>query len=155
MDVIFLVANTGLWSNTLARYSRHQHSVSLLHLSELDFWKSTCAEKCSECTKQSTINFQTHHDHVHTECSRLASASDTVTEHWKRPRLENCSKSSAGNASFKARFGQVPRLCLMFRARIVEFSINWQSDSGTFMNALVHWSIVSRRAMSLAKQTRV
>ena len=28
------VANAELWSNTLARYSRHQHSVSLLHLSE-------------------------------------------------------------------------------------------------------------------------
>ena len=33
------VANAELWSNTLARYSRHPHSVSLLHLSELDFWK--------------------------------------------------------------------------------------------------------------------
>ena len=33
------VANAEFWSNTLARYSRHQHSVCLLHLSELDFWK--------------------------------------------------------------------------------------------------------------------
>ena len=33
------VANAEFWSNTLARYGRHQHSVSLLHLSELDFWK--------------------------------------------------------------------------------------------------------------------
>ena len=33
------VANTGLWSNTLARCSRHQHSFSLLLLSKLDFWK--------------------------------------------------------------------------------------------------------------------
>ena len=33
------VANAEFWSNTLARCSRHQHSVSLLHLSELDFWK--------------------------------------------------------------------------------------------------------------------
>ena len=32
------VANAEVWSNTLARYSRHQHSVCLLHLSELDFW---------------------------------------------------------------------------------------------------------------------
>ena len=31
------VANAELWSNTLTRCSRHQHSVSLLHLSELDF----------------------------------------------------------------------------------------------------------------------
>ena len=33
------VENAELWSNTLARYSRHQHSVSLLHWSELDFRK--------------------------------------------------------------------------------------------------------------------
>ena len=33
------VENAELWSNTLARYSRHQHSASVLHLSELDFWK--------------------------------------------------------------------------------------------------------------------
>ena len=37
------VANAELWSSTLARCCRHQHTVSLLHLSELDFWKSTCA----------------------------------------------------------------------------------------------------------------
>ena len=34
-----LVANAELWSNTLTRYGRHQHFGSLLHLSELDFWK--------------------------------------------------------------------------------------------------------------------
>ena len=33
------VANAELWSNTLALYSRYQHSFCLLHLSELDFWK--------------------------------------------------------------------------------------------------------------------
>ena len=33
------VANAEFWSNMLARCSRHQHSVSLLHLFELDFWK--------------------------------------------------------------------------------------------------------------------
>ena len=33
------VANAELWSNTLTRYGRLQHTVSLLHLSELDFWK--------------------------------------------------------------------------------------------------------------------
>ena len=52
------VANAELWSNTLARRSRRQHSASLLYLSEMDFWKNTCAGKCSEC-KQSTIMFQT------------------------------------------------------------------------------------------------
>ena len=47
------VADAELWSNTLIRCSRHQHSVSLLHLSELDFWENTCAGNCSECSKQS------------------------------------------------------------------------------------------------------
>ena len=48
------VANAELWSNTLTPLrSRHQHSVSLLHLSELDFWEDTCAGNCSECSKQS------------------------------------------------------------------------------------------------------
>ena len=32
------VANAELWSNTLTHCSRHQHFVSLLHLSELDFF---------------------------------------------------------------------------------------------------------------------
>ena len=98
------VANAELWSNTLALRSRRQHSASLLFLSELDFWKNTCAGKCSECSKQSTRIFQTHYDRVRAECPRLASASDSVTEYWKRPRLENCSESSAGKASLKARF---------------------------------------------------
>ena len=33
------VANAELCSNTLTCYGRHQHSVSMLHLSEIDFWK--------------------------------------------------------------------------------------------------------------------
>ena len=63
------VANAEVWSNTLARYSRHQHSVSLLHLSELDFWKNTCAGKCSESSEQSTRVFQTNYDRVSGICS--------------------------------------------------------------------------------------
>ena len=89
------VANAELRSNTLARRSRRQHSASLLFLSELDFWKNTCAGKYSECSEQSTRIFQTHYDRVPAECPRLASASDSVTEPRKRPRLENCSESSA------------------------------------------------------------
>ena len=100
------VANVELWSNTLARRSRRQHSASLLYLSELDFWKNTCAGKCSECSKQSTRIFRTHYDRVRAGCPRLASSSDSVTEHWKRPRLENCSKSSAGKTIMKARFAE-------------------------------------------------
>ena len=72
------VLNAELWSNTLTRYGRLQHSVSLLHLSELDFWKDTCAGKCSECSKQSARIFQTHYDCVRAEYSRLLSASDSV-----------------------------------------------------------------------------
>ena len=95
------VANAVLWSNTLTHYSRHQHSVSLLHLSELGFWKNTCAGKCSE---QSSRICQTHYDRVRAECSRIPSVSDSVTDiDWKRPRLENCSGSCAGNMSLKAR----------------------------------------------------
>ena len=95
------VANAELRSNTLARRSRRQHSASLLHLSELDFWKNTCAGKCSECSEQSTRIFQTHYDRVRAECPRLASASDSVTER-KRPRQENCSERSAGKNEFES-----------------------------------------------------
>ena len=39
------VENAELWSNTLARYSRHQHSVSLLHLSGTGFLeKNVCGK---------------------------------------------------------------------------------------------------------------
>ena len=96
------VANAALRSNTLTRRSGRQHST-LLYLSELNVWKNTCAGKCSESSEQSTRIFQTHYDRVRAECPRLASASHSVTEHWKRPRQENCSKSSAGKASLKAR----------------------------------------------------
>ena len=82
-----------LWSITLTRYVRHQHSVSLMHLSDLDFRKETREGTCSECCKQSTRIFQTHYDRVRAECSRLGSVTDSVTEHWKRPRMENYSES--------------------------------------------------------------
>ena len=78
------------------------HPLSLLHLSELDFWNNTCAGKCSECGKESTRIFQTHHDCVRAECSRLASVSDSVTEHWKRPRWESLGQGCAGNKSLRA-----------------------------------------------------
>ena len=70
------VVNAELWSNTLGRHSRRQRSVSLLHLSELDFLKNTCAGRCSKCSMQSTRIFQTHCDRVRAKCSRLASVSD-------------------------------------------------------------------------------
>ena len=38
------IANAELWSKTLTRYGRLLHSVSLLHVSELDFWKTCVPE---------------------------------------------------------------------------------------------------------------
>ena len=52
------VANAELCSNTWTRCSRHQHSISLLHLSDLDFWENTCARNFSECSKESLRVFQ-------------------------------------------------------------------------------------------------
>ena len=59
--------------------------------------------------------------------------------------------------SYKRRRNErhVPRLCLMSRTQIGEFSLNWHSGMGTFTKTLVRWSIVSRHAMSLEEQTRV
>ena len=88
------VANAELWSNTLARCGRLQHSVSLLHLSEWDFWENTCAGKCSECSKQSVSIFQTHHHRVQAECSRRVLVPDPVSGHWKRPRSEHAECSA-------------------------------------------------------------
>ena len=93
------VANSELWSSTLSRYGRFLHSVSLIHLSEHDFWKDTCAGKCSECNKQSTKTFHIHYDCVRAECSRLAPATDPVTEHWKRPRRGSFRRSREGSKS--------------------------------------------------------
>ena len=78
------VANAELWSNTLTRCSRHQHSVSLLHLSQLDIWENTCAGNCSECSKQSLRVFQAHSDQVQAECLRRVLMPDPVTGRWKR-----------------------------------------------------------------------
>ena len=68
---------------------RHQHSVSLLHLSELDFWETTCAGNCSECSKQSLRVFQTRNDQVQAECLRRVPVPDPVKGRWKRPQPEN------------------------------------------------------------------
>ena len=83
------VANADLWSNTLARYMRHQHSVSLLHLSEQDFWKIRVQENV----------FQTDYDRVRAEFSRLGSVPESVTGHRKRSLSENYIECLAGNKS--------------------------------------------------------
>ena len=88
------VANAELWSSALSRYGRYSHSVSMMHLCERDFFgKDTCAGKCSECSKQSSKTFQIHYDCVRAECSRLAAAIGSETEHWKRPRRESHGQS--------------------------------------------------------------
>ena len=66
------VANAEMCSNTLTRCSRHQHSVSLLHKSELDFSENTGAGNCSEYSKQSLRVF----------------VPDPVRSRRKRPRPE-------------------------------------------------------------------
>ena len=48
------VAKAELWSNTLTRCGRQRHSVSLLHLSGLDFWENTCALRPRPCRVFST-----------------------------------------------------------------------------------------------------
>ena len=150
-----------LWSNTLTRCSRHQHSVSLLHLSELDFWEDTYAGNCPECSNQSLRVFQTHYDQVQAECLRRVPVPDPVTGRWKRPRPEhtedparqlheeeNLSRTSVNRATSVT--SHLPR-----RARVAEPCTNWQDDSGTFTTAPVHWPVVYRNTACPAKQTRV
>ena len=64
------------------------HSVSMLHLSELDLWTNTCAGNCSECSKQSNSDFSDH-EQVQAECLRRVPVPDQVTGRWKRPRPEH------------------------------------------------------------------
>ena len=89
------VANAELWSHTLTHCGRYQYSVSLLHLSELDFWEDTCAGNCSECSKTvSQLFFQAHYDRVQAECSRRVPVPDPMTGLWKRPRTEHTDGSA-------------------------------------------------------------
>ena len=86
------VANAELWSNTLTRCSRHQHSVSLLHLSELDFWTIRVQENVRNAANESVRIFQTHYDRVQAECSRHAPVPDPLGGHWKRSRSGHAGK---------------------------------------------------------------
>ena len=88
------VANAELWSNTLTRCSRQQHSVSLLQLSELDFCENTCARNCSECSKQSPTVFQALYDQAPAECLRRVPVPDPVTGRWKQTRSERAEGSA-------------------------------------------------------------
>ena len=83
------VANAELLSNTLTRCARRQHSVSLLHLSELDFLVNMCAVNCSEYSKQSLRVLQAHYEQLQAECLRRVPVLDPVTSLWKRPRPEH------------------------------------------------------------------
>ena len=105
------VANAELWSNTLTRYGRHQHSVSLLHLSELDFWK---AVKRFRNAGQKTRILQTDYDRVLAECSRLGSMPDSVTDCWKQPRSEDYSESFAGKGGADGSCRKFGQTCCAF-----------------------------------------
>ena len=65
------VANAESWSHMLTRHGRLPHSVSLLHPSELDLRKDTCAGKCSACSEQFGHIRQTHHCCVHARHTTL------------------------------------------------------------------------------------
>ena len=139
------VANAELWSNTLTRCCRPQHSVSLLHLSELDFWEV--------CSKMSNRVFSRHTMTVY------APVPDPVTGRWKRSRskhAESSARPTHARSMVKITFNklrkherQVPQLRLLGRTRIVKSSTNWQSESGTFATALVHRPVVFKITMFL------
>ena len=95
------VANAEMWSNTLTRNGQSRHSVSLLHLAELDFWQNTCEGKCPGCIKETTRTSQRYYDCSRAECSRLASSSYSETEHRKRTRQETPGQSQAEKSSSK------------------------------------------------------
>ena len=87
------VANAELWSNTLTRCRRHEHSVSLLHLSELNFWENTCARNCSECSKQSLRVFQAHDDQVQAESLRRVLVPDSSDRPLEAATTRACGRS--------------------------------------------------------------
>ena len=54
------------------------------------------------CRKQCSKTFQIHYDCVRAECSRLAAAIGSETEHWKRPRRESHSQSLEKSKSLRS-----------------------------------------------------
>ena len=66
-----------------------KQNVSLLHLFELDFWGSTCAGNCLECSKQSLRVLQAHCEQVQAECLRRVLVPESVTGRWKLPPPEH------------------------------------------------------------------
>ena len=55
-NIVIMICRSGRHRSVanaeLSRCGRRQHSVSLLHFFDLDFWANTCAGHCSECSKQ-------------------------------------------------------------------------------------------------------
>ena len=88
------VANAELWSNTVTRCSRRQHSVFFVALVRAGLGRNRCAGNCSECSKRSLRVFQTHYDQVQAECLRRVLVPDPVTGRWKRPRPEEVEGST-------------------------------------------------------------
>ena len=151
------VANAELWSNTLTRCGGRQHSVSLLHLSELDFWGNACAGNCSECSKQSLRVFQTRYEQVQAECLRRVPVPDPVTGRWKRSRPE---RTEGPAQPAKDPLDEENHLSQTWKKRPTSATAtsasrvtwtNWQSDSDTFTKAPVHWLVVIRTTTSPVK----
>ena len=125
----------------------------------------SAANSPQESYRHNTIAFRA-------ECSRLAPATDPEAEHWRSvapwppkhtvnivlktkirgpdlPRIRSM-KGTIFNEHRRDK-RQVPRLHLLCRTQILEVLTSWHSDLGTFMKALVHWSIVFKLVTSLAK----
>ena len=143
------VANAEMWSNTLTRHGQSRHSVSLLHLAELDFWQNTCEGKCPGCIKGTTRTFQIHNDCSRAECSRLASSSYSETEHKKRTRQETLGQSLAEKTSSKTTIAAT-----WHGKPSTEPKNPWQNDPRDSTRALEHLPVVHTRKTSVVKQIR-
>ena len=158
------VANAELRSNTFTRCSRHQHSVSLLHLSELDFWENTCAGNFSECSKQSLRVFRAHHDQVQAECERRVPVPDAVTGRWKRSRPELTQGPVRPAKDPLDEEDHLPQTSNKRAATVTATPAETnpshgildedESDSDICMKAPVHWPVVCRNTTSPVRQIR-
>ena len=129
------VANAEWRSSSLRRYGRYPHSVSMMHLSERDFWTDTCAGKCQECRWQSSKPF---------ECTAIAFVPSVHDLLQRSVRRQSIGSDHDGKATARVMRGarvcnrRLPRTLPSSRIRNKELFANWRSDSGTFTNALMH-----------------
>ena len=122
------VANTELWSNTLTRCSRQQHSVSLLHLSELDFgeyvlWKLFGTQQTVTQSFSSTLRSSPSRVLTTCSCARPGDRPlETTTTRTCGRSYTVCQGSPSTNS--KKREQQVPLQFLLRRTRAAESSTN-------------------------------